>query len=87
MKTPVTYYGGKQQMARYIIENARIVDNFSQAIDLVDIVVGTFGVLNENARKSNRQHMTPKEFAEHAHDKDGRIGLVFGREDQGLFNG
>lgn len=21
MKTPVTYYGGKQQMARYIIEN------------------------------------------------------------------
>ncbi len=72
--------------ARYIVENARVVDKFPDAIELVDIVVGTSGVLTENARKFNRHPMTPKEFAEFAHDKGGKIGLVFGREDQGLFN-
>ena len=72
--------------ARYIVESAQIVDDFSDAIDLVDLVVGTSGVLTENERKFNRHPMTPKEFAEHAQDKDGTIGLVFGREDQGLYN-
>ncbi len=72
--------------ARYIVENAKIVDDFSAAIDMVDMVVGTSGVLSDNERKFNRHTMNPKEFAEHIHDKDGNIGLVFGREDQGLYN-
>ncbi len=72
--------------ARPIIENAKIVDDFPTAMGMVDLVVGTSGISTENGRKFNRQPMTPKEFAEHVHDKDGMIGLVFGREDQGLYN-
>lgn len=72
--------------ARPIVENARIVMSFEEALADLDLVVGTSGVLTENERKFNRHPMTPKEFVEFARKKDGRLGLVFGREDQGLFN-
>jgi len=48
---------------------------------------GRFIIENANSQKKFlRQPVTPKEFTEHVKDKDGKIGLVFGREDQGLSN-
>ena len=72
--------------ARPIIENARIFDSLDDVAQELDLIVGTSGVLTENERKFNRHPMTPKEFVEHIMSKDGRVGLVFGREDQGLYN-
>lgn len=72
--------------ARPIVEEASIVKDFTEAICLVDLVAGTSGILSDNQRKFNRHPVTPKEFAEHASTLDGNIGLVFGREDDGLHN-
>ena len=72
--------------ARPIIENAKIVTTLEEAADGLDLMIGTSGVLTENERKFNRHPMNPKEFAEFIRKKKGRIGLVFGREDQGLNN-
>ncbi len=72
--------------ARPIIEEAKSVRTFDEAIESLDLIVGTSGVLSEDEKKFNRHPMTPREFVEHVRNKDGQLGLVFGREDQGLSN-
>ncbi|MCK4265842.1 MAG: RNA methyltransferase [Thermoplasmata archaeon] len=72
--------------ARHIVENATVFDEFEKAIEDLDIVVGTTGIMTENERKFLRQPTTPQELADHLADKNGRVGLIFGREDYGLMN-
>lgn len=71
---------------RFIVENLRAYDNLDDAYEGLDLIVGTSGAKTENQRKFLRHPMTPREFAEHVKDKNGKIGLIFGREDQGLSN-
>lgn len=71
---------------RFILENHKEHDDLDKALDGLDLIVGTSGAKTDNQRKFLRHPMTPKEFAEHVADKSGKIGLVFGREDQGLSN-
>jgi len=71
---------------RFIIENAKIVDSLDEAYEGLDLLIGTSGAKTDNEKKFLRQPVTPKEFVEHVKDMDGKIGLVFGREDQGLSN-
>lgn len=72
--------------ARYIVENARIFNNLNVAIKDIDLVVGTTGRPTESEKKYLRQPITPKEFVSQVNSKKGRIGLLFGREDYGLYN-
>ena len=71
---------------RFIIENAKIVDSLDEAYEGLDLIVGTSGAKTDSQKKFLRQPVTPREFTEHVKDMDGKIGLVFGREDQGLSN-
>ncbi len=72
--------------ARPIVENAKIVGSFDKATEGFDLIVGTTGIPTENDRKFLRQPMTPSELADHLSASDGKVGLVFGREDYGLRN-
>jgi len=71
---------------RHIVENSRIVDSFEEAIAGHDLIIGTSGIPTGNEKKFLRHPTTPSEFSEHVRSREGRIGLVFGREDQGLNN-
>ena len=71
---------------RFIIENMKVSDSLDEAFEGLDLIVGTSGAKTDNQKKYLRHPMTPKEFTEHVKDKEGKIGLVFGREDQGLSN-
>ena len=71
---------------RFILENAKVVDTLDQAFEGLDMLVGTSGAKTFNQRKFLRHPLTPREFTEHVKDKNGKIGLIFGREDQGLSN-
>ena len=71
---------------RFIIENMKVYDDLDKAYEGLDLIVGTSGAKTDNQRKFLRHPMTPREFSEHVKDKEGKIGLVFGREDQGLSN-
>jgi len=71
---------------RFIVENAKITKTFDEAIQGLDLVIGTSGIPSGNERKFLRHPMSPSDFAEYVGEKQGRVGLVFGREDQGLSN-
>lgn len=72
--------------AKDVLENARMVNTFEEGIKGLDYVAGTSGIVNLNEKKHIRNPLTLKEFAEKIYEIDGKIGLVFGREDFGLFN-
>ncbi len=71
---------------RHIIEKAKTVKTFEEALDGLDLVIGTSGKPTENQKKFLRHPLTPAEFADHIGRKKGRVGIVFGRESQGLSN-
>ena len=50
---------------RFIVENANITETFDEAIQGLDLVIGTSGVPTGNERKFLRHPMTPGDFAEY----------------------
>lgn len=83
----ITDDGYKRAMhAIDVLENAKITRTMDEALDGIDFLVGTTGVVNLNEKRSIRNPMSPKEFAERIKEVDGNIGILFGREDYGLFN-
>jgi len=71
---------------RYILENVTIVNELNEALDMVDIIVGTSGKPTDSDKKFLREPITPKQLATFMKGKAGRVGLMFGREDRGLLN-
>ncbi len=72
--------------AKDVLENAEMVNTFGEGIKGLDYVAGTSGIVNLNEKKHVRNPLTLREFAEKIYELNGRIGLVFGREDIGLYN-
>ena len=68
-----------------ILESAHIVGTFDEALEGVDLVVGTSGIDARNEKKFLRISVGPEELANRVADVDGTVALVFGREDFGLF--
>lgn len=69
-----------------ILESARSVDTFDAALNATDLVIGTSGVDTESEKRFARISVTPREAATRIAKMDGRIALVFGREDFGLLD-
>ncbi|MBN2015175.1 MAG: RNA methyltransferase [Candidatus Altiarchaeota archaeon] len=69
---------------RDILDNAKVFDDFSSLKDEFDFLIATSAVIATDKNKL-RTPVSPSELAE-ASDIEGKIGLVFGREDQGLLN-
>ena len=67
-----------------ILRSARTVFTDDDALKGTDFVAATSGVDTVNEKKFSRISIPPKEFAEKIKDVDGKIALLFGREDFGL---
>ncbi|MCK5253665.1 MAG: RNA methyltransferase [Thermoplasmata archaeon] len=68
-----------------ILEEARHFDDFASALEGLDFTAATSGIVNINDKRHVRNPLTPVQLAERVAPMDGTVGLVFGREDYGLF--
>ncbi|AEH07402.1 TrmJ/YjtD family RNA methyltransferase [Methanothermococcus okinawensis] len=71
--------------AKEILNNAKFYDNLNDATQDIDFIVGTSGAVSGD-RNLKRVPITPHELAEKYKIVDGTMGIVFGREDDGLSN-
>lgn len=72
--------------AGYVLDRARRFASFEEALEGLDVVVGTTGIINVREKRHLRNPMTPAELKGRVASVRGRVGLVFGREDYGLFD-
>ena len=72
--------------AKGILENAQHFDDFKTALDGLDFTAATTGVTNLNDKRHLRNPLTPMALKERVSAMEGKVGLVFGREDYGLYN-
>ncbi len=71
--------------AKEILDNAKFYDTLDEAIQDVDFVVGTSGAVSGD-KNLKRLPIQPRELAKNCESITGKLGLVFGREDDGLSN-
>jgi len=69
-----------------ILDNAIIVDSFEGAVKNLDFLIATSSIPTLSDKKHLRHPVFLDEITEKIVDVEGTIGLVFGREDYGLFN-
>jgi tRNA/rRNA methyltransferase len=72
--------------AQDILDEAKVVNSFEEAAEMVDLLVATSARTVHSEKKTIRVPMTPEEFFSKFKDYGGKIGIVFGREDYGLYN-
>ncbi len=69
-----------------VLRNARIVDNFDEAIESMNLTVGTSGITTASEKHFLRIPKSPEEVAEIVSKFEGNVAIIFGREDIGLLN-
>ena len=69
-----------------ILDNAKIFKTFEKAVKKMDFMVASSSIDSKNERKHLRNSVILPELSKKINDVDGKIGLIFGREDYGLFN-
>ena len=69
-----------------ILDNAEIFSTFEDAVRNMDYLVATSSIQYVKDKKHLRNPVFLKDFSEKIYEVDGNVGLVFGREDYGLFN-
>jgi len=69
-----------------IIDNAKIFTSFEDAIKDLDFLVATSSIESKNDKKHLRNAIILENLSEKLLEIEGKVGLVFGREDYGLFN-
>lgn len=72
--------------ATKILDNAQIFSSFHNAVQNLDYLVATSSIASKTEKRHLRNPVFLEEFAEKIGDVNGKVGLVFGREDYGLFN-
>lgn len=76
----------RSMKGREILSKVKMVKTLEEAIRGLSIVAGTSGVKSESARGVLRNYITPHEFSREVSGIKGKIGIVLGREDNGLTN-
>jgi len=69
-----------------VLESAKVVPSFENALEDVDVVVGTSSVEARSPSNLSRVAITPRQLAERIRGTKGSIAIVFGRESTGLTN-
>jgi tRNA/rRNA methyltransferase len=72
--------------ASSLLDNARIFSSFKDATKDLDFLVATSSIDTESEKKHLRNPVFLPEFSKQIHSIEGKVGLLFGREDYGLFN-
>lgn len=71
--------------AQKILDNAVLVETLEEAMVGCALVAGTTGIVTSGEKHYVRIPVAARDFAERSTGLDGKLGLVFGREDLGLF--
>ena len=69
-----------------IIDEAKIFPSFKDATNDMDYLVATSSIESFNDKRHLRNAILLEDISKKLFEVDGKIGLVFGREDYGLFN-
>ena len=69
-----------------IIDNSKIFSSFDKAVKDIDFLVATSSIESQNDKRHLRNAVSLEDLSEKLLEIDGKVGLVFGREDYGLFN-
>jgi TrmH family RNA methyltransferase len=72
--------------AKDVLEKAQTHEDLDSAIEGLDYVVGTTGFDTGKDKKHLRKNLTPETFTSKMQDMEGTVGIMFGREDFGLYN-
>ena len=72
--------------AHKIIDNAKIFSSFEQTVKGIDYLVATSSIESQNDKRHLRNAVLLENLSEKLFEMDGKVGLVFGREDYGLYN-
>jgi TrmH family RNA methyltransferase len=72
--------------AQKIVDEAKIFASFEQAVKDIDYLVATSSIESKNDKRHLRNAILLENLSKQLYEVDGKIGLVFGREDYGLFN-
>jgi TrmH family RNA methyltransferase len=72
--------------ATKILDDARTFFCFDDAVKNLDYLVATSSIESKTDKRHLRNPLLLEGFAEKVFDVEGKIGLVFGREDYGLYN-
>jgi tRNA/rRNA methyltransferase len=72
--------------ASAILQQATVFSSFQEATRGMDYLVGTSSVETISEKKHLRNPVYLEEMVDKLQEVEGNIGLVFGREDYGLFN-
>jgi tRNA/rRNA methyltransferase len=72
--------------ATKILDNAKTFSCFEDAIKNLDFLAATSSIESKTDKRHLRNPVLLEDFSETIFDVKGKVGLVFGREDYGLFN-
>ena len=69
-----------------IVDNAKIFKSFKEAVKNIEYLAATSSIESQNDKRHLRNALSLEELSEKLFEIDNKIGLVFGREDYGLYN-
>ena len=69
-----------------ILDNAKIFSSFEEAVKKLDFLVATSSIDSKNDKRHLRNALDLEDFSKKIFETEGKIGLIFGREDYGLLN-
>ena len=72
--------------AQEILKSVRFFRDISDATSDLNLRVATTGIVQANEKRHLRSYLRLDEFSPKAFSFSGRIGLIFGRENYGLYN-
>jgi TrmH family RNA methyltransferase len=72
--------------ATKILDNAKTFSCFEDAIKNLDFLAATSSIESKTDKRHLRNPVLLEDFSEKIFDVKGKVGLLFGREDYGLFN-
>lgn len=72
--------------ASKIIDEAKIVDSFKKIPKILDYLIATSSIDYESDKKHLRNPVYPDDLTKKIFELDCKVGLIFGREDYGLYN-
>jgi TrmH family RNA methyltransferase len=69
-----------------ILDNAKIFKTFEESIKKIDYLIATSSIESQNDKRHLRNTVVLDDLVEKIFNLSGKVGIVFGREDYGLFN-